>query len=150
MGGINGYFLQLQALQPPGSALPRDTESVWSRLLGALSDELERVENRSEALVRESDPRTTEEMLTDWERVCGLPDECDPDSTSAPIVPAVPPSSASSAAGAALRKSIFNGLPPLPVYRLKFLSFGLLSAAFPPAANTSGDLMKCASSGGSR
>ncbi len=85
MGGINGYFLQLQALQPPGSALPRDTESVWSRLLGALSDELERVENRSEALVRESDPRTTEEMLTDWERVCGLPDECDPDSTSAPI-----------------------------------------------------------------
>lgn len=29
-------------------------------------------------LVTESDPRTCNDMLTDWERVCGLPAECMP------------------------------------------------------------------------
>lgn len=70
------YLSQLQALQPPGAALPRDPGSVWYRLLTALAEELERVESRSVDLTREADPRTTIEMLEDWERVCGLPGEC--------------------------------------------------------------------------
>lgn len=64
------------ALQPPGSALPRDIESTWARLLLALAGELARIDGRTEDLVKESDPRTTFEMLSDWERVLGLPDDC--------------------------------------------------------------------------
>lgn len=73
------YLSQLIALQPPGPALPYDPESVWVRLLEALSESLERVENRSSDLVLESDPRTSNDMLADWERVCGLPSECMPE-----------------------------------------------------------------------
>lgn len=72
------YLAQLIALQPPGPALPRDAESVWIRLLGALAEEPGRVEKRAEDLAREADPRSTNELLTDWERVCGLPGECAP------------------------------------------------------------------------
>ena len=70
------YLSQLLALQPPGAALPREPESVWVRLLAALADGFERVDARSDDLVRESDPRSCIELITDWERVCGLPGEC--------------------------------------------------------------------------
>ena len=70
------YLSQLLALQPPGAALPREPESVWVRLLAALADGFERVDARSNDLVRESDPRSCIELITDWERVCGLPGEC--------------------------------------------------------------------------
>ncbi|WP_022655545.1 putative phage tail protein [uncultured Desulfovibrio sp.] len=70
------YREQLFALQPPGPALPYDPESVWGRLLDGLAQEFERVELRAHALVRESDPRQSVELLPDWERVCGLPGDC--------------------------------------------------------------------------
>ena len=70
------YLSQLLALQPPGAALPREPESVWVRLLAALADGFERVDARSNDLVRESDPRSCIELITDWERVCGLPGAC--------------------------------------------------------------------------
>lgn len=75
---MNDYLSQFLALQPPGAALPRDPESVWARLLAALADGFGRVEARAGDLVTESDPRTCNDMLTDWERVCGLPAECMP------------------------------------------------------------------------
>lgn len=70
------YLEQFFALQPPGKALPRDPDTDWGRLLAALAEEPERVENRCAALVRESDPRLATELLPDWERVCGLPGPC--------------------------------------------------------------------------
>lgn len=70
------YLSQLLALQPPGAALPREPESIWVRLLAALADGFERVDARSNDLVRESDPRSSIELITDWERVCGFPGEC--------------------------------------------------------------------------
>lgn len=70
------YLEQLLALQPPGSALPRDPDSIWGGLLQAEADELARVDRRSDDLTAESDPRTSAELLPDWERVCGLPDGC--------------------------------------------------------------------------
>lgn len=73
------YFSQLIALQPPGRALPRIPESAWGRLMMALADGFGRVDARSEELVRESDPRSCRELITDWERVCGLPGACPPD-----------------------------------------------------------------------
>ena len=48
------YLSQLLALQPPGRALPSSPESIWARLLAVPADSLERVENRTGDLVRES------------------------------------------------------------------------------------------------
>ncbi len=73
------YRDQLLALQPPGAALPVDPDSTWGRLLQALADELARIDGRADDLVDEADPRTTYELLPDWERVAGLPDACTPD-----------------------------------------------------------------------
>jgi len=70
------YLSLLVALQPPGSALPREGDSIWSLLLQAEAEELARVDGRAADLVVESDPRTSAELLPDWERVCGLPDGC--------------------------------------------------------------------------
>ena len=70
------YLSQLLALQPPGRALPNDPSSVWARLLAVPAEEMERTEARSADLLRESDPREAIELLSDWERVCGLPGDC--------------------------------------------------------------------------
>lgn len=70
------YQAQLLALQPPGLALPADPASTWAQLLLALADELARVDTSAAGLVDEADPRTTSQLLADWERVTGLPDSC--------------------------------------------------------------------------
>lgn len=70
------YRDQLLALQPPGAALPADPASTWAKLLLALADGFARVEARAERLLDEMDPRTTYELLPDWERNVGLPDSC--------------------------------------------------------------------------
>lgn len=72
------YRDQLLARQPPGAALPTDPESTWAKLLLALADELARLDARAEVLLEEADPRTTYELLPDWERNVGLPDSCVP------------------------------------------------------------------------
>lgn len=78
MGGMSAlqYRQQLVALQPPGQALPTAPDSLWIQLLQALADEYARVDGRVGQLLRESDPRTSFELLPDWERVTGLPDPC--------------------------------------------------------------------------
>lgn len=70
------YLAQAQALLPPGPAWPRDPDAYQTRLLLGLSDAFARVQSRASALIDEADPRTTTEMLLDWERVAGLPDGC--------------------------------------------------------------------------
>jgi uncharacterized protein YmfQ (DUF2313 family) len=70
------YLSQLQALLPPGVALSVGADGVLTDLLRALADELARVDGRGEVLIAEADPRTTSELLADWERVAGLPDPC--------------------------------------------------------------------------
>ncbi|SNS05419.1 Uncharacterized protein YmfQ in lambdoid prophage, DUF2313 family [Humidesulfovibrio mexicanus] len=76
--GMNGsdYLALLLALQPPGPALPSSPDSIWGALLRAEADELARVDGRADGLMAESDPRTSAELLPDWERVCGLPGVC--------------------------------------------------------------------------
>ncbi|MDR1946588.1 MAG: DUF2313 domain-containing protein [Desulfovibrio sp.] len=78
------YFAQLVLLQPPGKALPREEDTDWGRLLRGLSLEFERVDARARKLIIESDPRTTLELLPDWERAYGLPDECLPAGDTVP------------------------------------------------------------------
>jgi len=70
------YRSHLQALLPQGSAWPRAADATLTQLLSALADEFERLDLRVDQLIDEADPRTTLEMLTDWERVLKLPDPC--------------------------------------------------------------------------
>jgi uncharacterized protein YmfQ (DUF2313 family) len=70
------YLSQLQALLPRGPAWTRSQTAALTLLLQALADEFARVERRVDDLLNEADPRTTSELLYDWERVAGLPDSC--------------------------------------------------------------------------
>lgn len=69
------YLLQLQALLPAGPAWPRE-DSPLTRLLSGIAEEASRVDARAGDLLTEADPRTATELLPDWERVLGLPDDC--------------------------------------------------------------------------
>jgi len=70
------YLEQLKSLLPPGQAFPRDAGTTLHDLLDGMSIELARVDARGEALPMEANPATTNELLSDWERVAGLPDKC--------------------------------------------------------------------------
>lgn len=70
------YREQLQALLPRGEAWPRDPGAVLTALLDALAQEFGRVDMRADNLLDELDPRTTNELLLDFERVYGLPGPC--------------------------------------------------------------------------
>jgi uncharacterized protein YmfQ (DUF2313 family) len=70
------YLQQLRGLLPKGPAWSRDPTSLLSRILTALAEELSRIDVRIENLIDEADPRTTLELISDWEALCGLPDGC--------------------------------------------------------------------------
>lgn len=70
------YQSQLIDLLPPGPAWNRDPQSSLGLMLLGFAKELSRVHNRALVLIEESDPRTTLELLADWERVAGLPEPC--------------------------------------------------------------------------
>ena len=73
---LEQYHRQLRALMPRGRAWPTEDGAALTRLLAGFSGGLSRNHNRAVDLIDEADPRTTVELLTDWERVCGLPDGC--------------------------------------------------------------------------
>lgn len=71
------YAEALAALLPTGPAWPRYPDSVLMRLVSGLAQIWGLVDGRAaDLLERESDPRTTLELLDDWERNWGLPDPC--------------------------------------------------------------------------
>lgn len=70
------YRRQMQALMPRGMAWTLAPLAWLTRLLAGLSEEFARIDARVRDLIGESDPRTTIEMLTDWERTLALPDNC--------------------------------------------------------------------------
>lgn len=70
------YLEQLKALLPPGQAFPREPGTTLHDLLDGMSVELARVDGRGEALPIEANPASTNELLSEWERVAGLPDKC--------------------------------------------------------------------------
>ncbi len=69
------YLERLLSLLPPGQ-LDRSLDSNFAQLLKPAAKEFARIHNRAHDLVRESDPRRTIEMLSDWEEFAGLPDPC--------------------------------------------------------------------------
>lgn len=74
--GADYYRKMLLDLLPQGRAWPKEEGSDLYNTMDALAQELARLDARSFKLLDEADPRTTFEMITDWERVVGLPDEC--------------------------------------------------------------------------
>lgn len=73
------YLKLVKRLFPRGYAWERirDKDSNLSKLSDAYADELCKIDERALELIREVDPRSTVELLEDWERLLGLPDECD-------------------------------------------------------------------------
>ena len=71
-----GYVGQLLALLPHGRAWPREPGTALRALLDGLAEEYARIDRRGEELLTETDPRSATELLPDWERLLGLPDEC--------------------------------------------------------------------------
>lgn len=76
------YASALRQLLPPGPAMQFDGADVISAVLLALGDSYNAVHDRSCDLLREVVPLTTVEMLPDWERVAGLPDDCAPETST--------------------------------------------------------------------
>lgn len=83
--GADGYLQQLLRLLPEGPVWPRDIDSVIAKILGIPATALGRVDSRAADLILDMDPRTTDEMLGDWELAYGLPDECT-DATNDPDI----------------------------------------------------------------
>jgi len=77
--GIEKYKDLLINLLPKGRLWQPRSQPIFMALLKALAEELCRVEDRINDMLVEVDPRTTSELLTDFERVFALPDECTPD-----------------------------------------------------------------------
>ncbi len=73
---VEEYARAARALFPDGIAWSREPNSNLHQLLRAQADSWGRVDRRAGELAREADPRTTLELLSDWERVLGLPDPC--------------------------------------------------------------------------
>jgi uncharacterized protein YmfQ (DUF2313 family) len=73
---VEDYAQVLSDLLPWGWAWARDPESVLMLTIEGLAAEFARVHQRDCDLLAESYPGTALETLTDWERICGLPDPC--------------------------------------------------------------------------
>jgi uncharacterized protein YmfQ (DUF2313 family) len=71
-----GYKQIIDKFWPRGLAWPRDPSTLQGKLRISLTPEFERLELRIRDLFNEVDPRTTVELLADFERVLGLPDNC--------------------------------------------------------------------------
>lgn len=73
------YKSLLVNLLPMGRLWQAKEQPVFNDLLESFATELCRVDERIKDLLREADPRVTDELIDDWERLMGLPDECTPD-----------------------------------------------------------------------
>lgn len=67
------YQNQLAQLIPQGKAWRGKNLRT---ILNAIAEEFFRIHQRADDLLNEADPRTTYELLEDWERITGMPDDC--------------------------------------------------------------------------
>jgi len=72
----DAYTTLMLSLYPPGSAWPRDVDSVRGRILAAIAAEFARIDAAFEQILAERTPRTALWLLPEWEASLGLPDEC--------------------------------------------------------------------------
>lgn len=77
------YARAMLDLLPQGQAWPRHEFSTLVQAINGVAQYWGFVDGRAaDLLERESDPRQTIELLPDWERAWGLPDECFPSATT--------------------------------------------------------------------
>ena len=74
---LNDYIEMVWSLYPKGLAWNRE-KGILNKFNASIAAEIIKLEGRIKALLDEADPRTTTEMIFDWERTWGLPDECSP------------------------------------------------------------------------
>lgn len=70
------YVESLRQLLPSGSVWRTEPGTRLRQLLEALAGRLVAFHARAVGLLDEADPRTTTELIADWERVAGLPGPC--------------------------------------------------------------------------
>lgn len=71
------YGQAFSLLFPSGPAWPRDEDTVFQRVVRSLAYAMGDLDARAVRLLNdEADPRSAIEMLSDWERAFGLPDDC--------------------------------------------------------------------------
>ena len=75
MGLIN-YKKTLLGLLPLGLAWPREPGTNLDNFITAIAEEPNRVAERVQDMLTESYPLMSSELLTDWERITGLPEGC--------------------------------------------------------------------------
>lgn len=73
---VEEWTRTLLDLLPRGIVWPRDPETVIYRFWEAIADGMVAIQTRDCALLAESFPCGATELLPDWERLLGLPDEC--------------------------------------------------------------------------
>lgn len=66
------YLKLLQALLPTGSIWTRAPEATLTDLLSGCAEEFARIDGRASDLLLEIDPRTTTELLPEWEEFLGI------------------------------------------------------------------------------
>jgi len=74
--GLKNYKNTLLGLLPVGLAWPREKGTNLDNLITAVAEEPNRVAIRVADMLKESYPLTSSELLTDWERITGLPEAC--------------------------------------------------------------------------
>ncbi len=78
MPAVEDYQHQLKQLHPRGklwNSLLRD-DSFYSKLLKGVATEFARIDERTVDLIDEADPRSTVELLPDWEKAAAIPGTC--------------------------------------------------------------------------
>lgn len=73
------YVATVVQLLPEGKWWNWKPGGVFERLIGAVSYEAARIERRVRDLIEETDPRTADEMLVDWERNYNIQGQCEED-----------------------------------------------------------------------
>jgi uncharacterized protein YmfQ (DUF2313 family) len=77
------YVAAFIGLLPRGQVWARDRRRLMMRVCAGLAKYWGHVDSRAaDLLERESDPQRTVELLPEWERAFGLPDECFPEATT--------------------------------------------------------------------
>lgn len=74
---VSTWLAALQSLLPPGSAFTREPGAALTRLLEALAAMFAAAEEKAvELRAQSSNPLIATNMLPEWERLLGLPDDC--------------------------------------------------------------------------
>lgn len=78
MRTIEQYRSLILNLLPRGLAWARERGFNMRDMIDAIAEEFYRIDLRADQALLEGDPRTTTEMLEEWEAMVGIPDECAP------------------------------------------------------------------------